>query len=470
MIKALQNNRTLLFFWIIGIVSFGIRAYINFSQELLIGNGGYYPLQVRTVLERGELAFTDMPFLFYLDAGLVKLITLFGIAQSDQLILYVVEFIDSISIPLILLPIYQLLKLTKNTKFSYHCVIISIYAVASFYTLQLTSTSQKNALGITFLFFTIAWLIKYLHFNKIKFLLTSILFLILTGLTHFGSFTFALLLGVLFFIFKYRRKALLPISILLLVGAGIIYSFDTVRFERLLSVWKELFSHFPRSDQFISVIIYGTIAILAIRALQKYKSNFSDSEVVIISTLISLLIIVPFPIISPQFTHRLNVFLMIPQVILVLFFLPYITLRSKKVFSSLVGLITLGSLLFFLIIPRPSELNKEQLRDLNKLNRSIPVPDHSVVVSKHNLEFWVAWSLQVNVSQESKFDETLINNYEHIYIINQIKGLENRPGPPKHDNKSSHFDEPQIPLGSILIDSTEYFKLYQFFADSTKIN
>ena len=113
------------------LLAFGIRLYSNFSQELLFGNGGYYPLQVRAILERGTLAFPDMPFLFYLDAGVVKLISFFGFAITDDLILNTVKFMDSLLFPLILLPAYQLLKrMNRRTTYWFLVAIVAYLTIS----------------------------------------------------------------------------------------------------------------------------------------------------------------------------------------------------------------------------------------------------------------------------------------------------------------------------------------------------
>lgn len=462
--RVFQSKKVLFFCGIIAMFSFGIRAYISFSQELLIGNGGYYPLQVRTILERGELAFPDMPLLFYFDAGIVKLISFFGIEISDQLIIKVVQVVDSLSIPLLLIPIYQLLKLTKNTEFSYSTVLIFCYGVLSFYSLNLITTSQKNSLGITFLFFAILWLMKYLLLARHKkYLLLSLLFLMLTGLTHFGSFVFGIIASTIFILFQYKNKAFGPLIILLIVGLSIIYFFDPVRFERLISIRKELFSSFPRLPDLIQVVIYGGLAILAVKGLKKFKNHFNEAEKAIIATLIALLIILPLPIIDHQFTHRLTGFLFIPQLLLILFFSPLIADQSQKIVSGILGLVSVGSILFILLGSPRLSLTKDALKDLKQLKQSISDPKNTVIISRHNLEFWVAWTLNVNVSQESKFDSTLISDYAHIYILNQTKGIDTKPRPPQEASKErNHFNEPLVPSSSILLDSTDYFKLYKY--------
>ena len=460
--KSFKTNSTLAIFWLLALVTFCVRASISFSHDLLVGNGGYYPLQVRTVLERGELAFADMPLLFYIDASIVKVISFFGIAISDQLIFNTVQIVDSLSITLLLIPLYKFVKLTKNRQISYFQVIIILYAVLSFYTLNLITTSQKNSLAITFFVFSGYYLVKYLAATEQKkTLLLAILFLLLTGLTHFGTFAFAILFSIIYILFRYRIKALLPILVLIISSLSIIYYFDASRFDRILSIGEELFSKFPNPPQIIKIIIYGFLAFLSIKGLKKYNHHFNNMEKIIIKTLISLLILIPLPIIDPQFSDRLAVFLFIPQVLLLLYFSPYLTRRIKRILSVILSLIILASVTLSLLLSPPEGLSKLAMKDMEQLTELIPQPDKTVIISRHNLEFWVAYKLHVDVAQESKFDSTLMNNYKHVYIINQIKGLREMHLPPQAEKGRSHFEEPLVPEVAILVGTSEYFELYQ---------
>lgn len=462
--KTIQSNLLLSSFWIIGVVSFGIRLFINFSQELLSGNGGYYPLQVRTVLERGELAFPDMPFLFYLDAGIVRFLTFFGATASNELILNVVKVVDSLSVPLLLIPLYQILNLSKRINFSYFILSIVGFAVLSFYTLNLTSSFQKNSLAITILIFSISWFFKFLESKNWKQLIVAIAFLTLTGLTHFGTFAFALLLGTFFLAFSFKKKAVIPIILLITAALLLIYQFDTVRFSRLLLSWKGLFSRLPNPGQLLLTGVYLGFAIVTTRGYIRFKNSFNIYDKAIILTCISLLIFIPFPIIDPQASGRMSAFLFIPIVLILFKFEPFISIKMKKIVSIGLGVITLGSIGFFIIMTPPVEVSIEALKDMDKMKPYITEPDRTVIVSKHNLEFWVAWALEVDVSQESKFNDTLINDYEDIFIINQIRDVELRVGPGRRNEeaKRNHFDEPLIPANSSLVYSSEYFKLFQY--------
>lgn len=452
-------------FVIIGLLSFLIRLYINISQGLLIGNGGYYPLQVRTVLERNELAFSDMPLLFYLEAGIVKLLSFFGVEISNNLILNVVKVVDSISIPLLLIPLYHIFKHIKPSKFTNLTMLATAFSVLSFHTLNLVSTSQKNSLAITFLFCAVAFLFVYLDTKKRKNAFFALGFLVLIGLTHFGTFSFALLFASLFLIFTYRWKAIIPIISVLITGVALIYAFDPVRSMRLLSIWEDVFTVLPNLGQLALMLVYSGFGVLAFLMFRKYKDNFIPSDQVVISTLIVLLVLVPLPIVNPQYTSRLIGFLFIPIVLLLFYLSAHFSTRMRNALSILVGLITIGSVAMTLGGGVPPELSKEALADLKNMKPLISDPKETVIVSKHNLEFWVAWELEVNVSQEAKFDDALIRDYDEVLIINS---LQTRKKDPREQGRGpSHFDEPKIPENSELIYSSEYFMLYRFFKEST---
>ena len=166
MIKALENSirnhPTKLFFILIGIIAIISRAYCNFSSELLPGGGGYYPVQVRSILDNGSLGFPDMPFLFYFDAFIVKLLSFFGFTINDHLILMVVKVVDTLSIPLLLVPLYKIIKVLNIPTNKTYIRLIIAFSVLSITTGMLTSEFQKNALAITFWFSF--WLIIF-HIN-----------------------------------------------------------------------------------------------------------------------------------------------------------------------------------------------------------------------------------------------------------------------------------------------------------------
>ena len=90
-----------------GLLLLIFRAYINFSTELVPGlNGGYYPLQVRTILENGSLGFPDMPLYFYLNAFAVQVLQGFTNFPLDTLIINTTKVFDTVLLPLTIIPLF----------------------------------------------------------------------------------------------------------------------------------------------------------------------------------------------------------------------------------------------------------------------------------------------------------------------------------------------------------------------------
>ncbi len=55
------------------------RAWLLFGTPYMLGvNGAYYLVQARAILERGVLGLSDLPLIFYLQAGLAWSLTQAG--------------------------------------------------------------------------------------------------------------------------------------------------------------------------------------------------------------------------------------------------------------------------------------------------------------------------------------------------------------------------------------------------------
>jgi hypothetical protein len=141
-----------------------VKVYLNFSYELIPGtNGGYYPLQIRTILRTGALGFNDMPLVFYLNVMVLKLFSIFGLSIDNQAIILVNKAIDSLFIPLGLIPLYQILHSQKLLSNRLLALTLAVFTGFSFSPLVLTSDLQKNALAIVFLLFFFMFILHFLQ-------------------------------------------------------------------------------------------------------------------------------------------------------------------------------------------------------------------------------------------------------------------------------------------------------------------
>lgn len=177
-------------------IAVAIRLLVNFKYDLIPGiNGGYYPLQVRSILTNGNLGFSDMPLYFYFNAFVVKVISFFVKADINSVIILVLKIVDSIFLPLLLIPFYELSKKIENGRIPfYQEIVISLFAVCSVSPLIFTSGLQKNGFAIPFLFAFILFAIRFLYDQRKLNLFLTFLFFAFVGLSHFGAFSLAAIL------------------------------------------------------------------------------------------------------------------------------------------------------------------------------------------------------------------------------------------------------------------------------------
>ena len=124
---------------------------------LLAGSDGpYFPLQVRSLVEQGRLAFPDMPLLFVFGALVAKLFFFLHLGTIDECVLMAVRSIDTILPPLSAIPVFYIAKefsKEQGTIQLSHYALIA-FSILSFTPLFLCSFQlQKNGLAVLFIFF-----------------------------------------------------------------------------------------------------------------------------------------------------------------------------------------------------------------------------------------------------------------------------------------------------------------------------
>ena len=467
--KSFINTPTIIYL-IVGFIAFCFRLYFNFSQDLIPGvNGGYYPLQVRSVLTNGQLAFSDMPFLFYLDTFFIKIISLFGFTITDTLILNLVKLVDSISISLLLIPLYKIIRLSKPSSLKYFDASIISFSVLSFSPLVLTSDLQKNSLAIVFLFGFIACSLSYLIKNKKFDILLSITFLFLTGLTHFGTFVFALFFLLVSVLYFYKTKAIIPITIVIAVSIGIVAIFDLSRFNRLLSFWNVLFekpallNRMLAPPDFLNILISIFLAIFGIITLKAKGSTLTSYQKAIIFSSIVCLIILSFPLLDGEYFKRLSLFLFIPQILLILQIAPTISVRQLKTISIFLFVFTTLSIFAVSGHPKETVIDTSAYENLKELNPLIESRNETIIIARHGLEWWTAWALHTKVGQDKAIDKAFFEKYKNVIFITQINGFGN-------DRQRTPFHEPTVPQNSVMIFSSDYFKAFKIDHEERSTN
>jgi hypothetical protein len=188
--------KTKKYYLLFALLLFSVRLFLNFSFEMLQGiNGGYNIMQIRSILQNGQLGFPDMPLYFYLNAGIVKLLTLVSAVELNTSIIFVNKIVDSFCIALTAIPLYFLRKniLNQPIPIAFELTLLA-FAMFLFAPLSLTGEFQKNSAAIPLLTGFIYYLLATFQTENKRNITFAALFFTLTALTHFGVFSVAFII------------------------------------------------------------------------------------------------------------------------------------------------------------------------------------------------------------------------------------------------------------------------------------
>ena len=376
---------------IFGISLLTLRLIFNYNSELIAGiNGGYYPLQVRTLLETGHLGFSDMPLYFYLNAFIVKIASLLTNIDIDVLIIHTLKIIDSISLPLLVFPLYlTAISFFGNERPKTFEIIFIGFATLSFSPLILTSDLQKNAFAIPLMLFFIYYLLAFIRSMTKKNILLSIIFIILIGLTHFGVFSISIIILIISLLVIYRKKAILPILGILIFGILMVFLFDSSRAERLFSLWNIIFEkpiilQGPLSPPDLFNYIFSYVLLgLGILYLTKRKHDLSSYQRNTLTIFLPTIFILSFPLLDIEYARRFSLLLFIPQIIVLFVLSDFFNKSLIKIIGAMLVLITTASVLLMTSNIKPSSITKEAFQDLKNIEQYISEPDKTLIIARH---------------------------------------------------------------------------------------
>ncbi|MEA3479761.1 MAG: hypothetical protein U9R60_16380 [Bacteroidota bacterium] len=454
-----MNRRTT--YLLFGLSLLLVKLVINYHTSLIPGiNGGYYPLQVRSLINTGRLGFPDLPLYFYINALIVKLVSFLTSLDINQIIIHTSKILDSISLPLFLIPLYLFEKniLKTEIKALSHAILI-LFVTLSFSPLTLSSELQKNAFAILLLVFYIYYLLFFIKTRSTKHLLLSVLFFILTGLTHVGVFAVSMtFLSVMLLLF-YRRRALMPILGAIVTGISMVYFFDQERAFRLLGSASNIFEYpvilHPFSplealNYLLSYLLIGT----GIYVLIKFREHITAHLRKMLIGFIILIFLLSFPLLDIEYARRFSLMLFIPQFIVL--HILYRTLNSRLVLAGFsIYLIVFTGLAVFMIIGRmkPASITEEAFQDLKNIESFIEDPDRTLIIARHGLEWWTAWQLGTKVGQDKAVERNTVRKYDKMIVLVQLRGI-NQMGP----SQGNPFHEPFFPTKREAFYVSDYFR------------
>ena len=421
-------------FILITLTAILLRLYISFSHDLILGvDGGYYPVQVRNILNTGFLNFKDVPLYFYFCASILKGISFLGFTVTDDTIISVIKIVDSAALPLLAIPLYKMVTRKERPVSILVAMAILSFAVLSFTPFVILGDLQKNAFAIPLAFIFILFWEEYLINPIRRNAITVAISLVIIALTHFGVFAFCLALLIVSFFIIYRRRAILTSLILFLVGFGLIALFDFNRAFRLITFWKVIFERpawlqgplpFPLLMNFIFSYLLAGLAVFQFR---KFKNRLDKASEYMALTLISMLALFACPFVDMEYFQRFSILLFIPQLLLIVYLIRLNQKTALPFSISLVLLTTLSIFMYFSEEKKPC-ITDQTFHDLQNIKKYLPEnKENSIIIAQHGLEFWTAWTLNVKVGQDRAMDKFELDKYSNVIFLQQKN--DERQGP-----------------------------------------
>lgn len=205
------------------VLGWALRSGIIFSRDILLGiNGAYYPVQVRAILQTGLPGLPDFPLLFYIQAGLGAIFSLF--APSDTAIVAAVRTTD-IFLPVLLgIPVYLFVRAfarREDRRYGIAAAVLTagLFAVGNGSLLRMAGDFQKNAVALPLYLMFVYFLFRALSNSRLRDYILTGIFFSLTCLTHIGVTSLAITTTVMTVLAgaasrRNQRRLLIVVSIL----------------------------------------------------------------------------------------------------------------------------------------------------------------------------------------------------------------------------------------------------------------
>lgn len=455
--KNATSVRTNALAWLPVILLMLIAAWIRYSclssgNYLLIGGDGpYYPLQVRSLLEHQRLAYPDMPLLFALQAMLAAVLNFFHVASYNDCIILAVKAMDIALPPLAAIPVFLIAKELRrpDAKPGFLNYLVVAFALINFTTTGAFSNGlQKNAVAIVWVFFYLYYLIRLIKHERRKDGIYAGVVLLLCAITHFGSCALLIFMTVLTGLswLLYHRQAVRSpdwkkislFALCFLFLLSIIAFYDAGRFQRLMAIPFKVFE-FPvlllmlkgfGIENFLSPIHFlltNFMALTGLFILIANRKKIDKTEKLIASAMIAAAFFLATPLLGLEWANRLYIISYIPIVVLYLIlFRNGISKWAKALPATVLALFVL-----MCTIARPGNtdcITAESYMEFKHIKDQVRFDENDAIIGRQDLRILGSWEFRTKSVVEYLFKKEDFENYHAVYVIRQIKGSNFPPG------------------------------------------
>jgi hypothetical protein len=169
-------------------------------------------------------------------------------------------------------------------------------------------------------------------------------------------------------------------------------------------------------------VFFGGVAVFALATLWRRRRELSAADHAVVAGCAVTVLALGGPWVQGDMARRLNLIIMIPAVIAGLFALQHVATRWLR---PLLGTVAVAVVLWP-VLPmvrrggRPI-ISEAAYRELQSLAPRIANPKRTLVVARHGLEWWTAWTLRTRIAQPKALKAEDWKTYDEVLFI-QSKG------------------------------------------------
>lgn len=455
--NALNSKRIPLITSLLAVIV-GIGAKLSLtSGELLPGlDGAYYWVQVRSVINNFSLAFSDLPFIFWIQAAIAKVVgdVPLGVRISDA----VLPALSAI-------PIYLIARRFKNPYLPAIAILLVLLHPVQLY--FFTGDFIKNEATIPAVFF-IAWILFNWDIKPKRFSLIALaIALVVIAFSHFGTLLLALMVLSVWVLAQLRRsskKSWLQGIVVSVVVLGAVSASLAVlvpsRFERLITFISSpsvVFSN-PAIDGIIHnyasrtmtlTIIIGQLASLLLGYVTwKARASFKFADLsLVIAALVSTFVL-SSPVIGMEWSDRLAALSFAPLSIAAIIMFGTVQIVWHRSAVAILASVTLLATISLSGTQMKYVFEDAALKDFKDLVAQVDIPENSVIVARHGVEYLAAWEFESDVTLDTYYSSADLSSYDSVYYIQEIKA--EGPGAPPATGKGPNDkkDKADAPVNS----------------------